>query len=181
MSIKDELQHVKAELGSDEKILESAFKLERLYKKYKTLIWGVLILAILGIGGSMGWNAYQQHKRFAANDAFLILQNDPKNTEALAALQANNPRLFSLFQLQQALQNAAPEPLKNLAADSDPLIADIAKYHAALLEGKVVDSVYYHDLSVIEEAYRDLKSGKKSEAKSKLSLISETSPKGFRA
>jgi len=176
MSIKDELQHVKVELSSDEKILESAFKLERVYKKYKKLIWGLVILAILGIGGSMGWKAYQQNTLLAANDAFLTLQKDPGNAEALAVLKAKNPELFSLFQLQEALKKKSAAQLKALENTRDPVVSDIAKYHAALLEGKVVDSVYYHDMAVIIEAYDDLKAGRKSEAKSKLSLIAETSP-----
>ena len=40
MSIKDDVKYVKTELSGDEKVLESAFKLETLYKKYKFVIWG---------------------------------------------------------------------------------------------------------------------------------------------
>jgi hypothetical protein len=63
-----------------------------------------------------------------------------------------------------------------LESSADPIVADVAKYHAALANGTAVDSVYYHDFSVLAEAYADLKAGKKSEAKSKLSLIPENSP-----
>ncbi len=176
MSIKDEIQHVKEELSGDEKILESAFKLERIYKKYKILIWGVLLLLIVGFGGNAAWGAYQQSKLASANDAFLTLQKDPKDSAALAKLKANNPKLLALFQLHQALTSGSADALKALESSSDPIVSDVAKYHAGVLSSHPVDSVYYHDLSVIEEAYADLKAGNKSAAKDKLSLISETSP-----
>jgi len=176
MSIKDELQHVKEELSGDEKILESAFKLERLYKRYKVLIWGILILLVVGFGGMTAWNAYLQSKLSTANEAFLTLQKDPQNASALGKLQSNNPRLFALYSFHQAVQNQSEDALKGLENSADPIVADIAKYHAGLLEGKVSDSVYYHDLALVEEAYNDLKAGNKSEAKSKLSLIAENSP-----
>jgi len=176
VSIKDELQHVKDELSGDEKILESAFKLERLYKKYKTLIWGVLILILVGVGGNIAWGAYQQNKLDTANQAFLSLQKNPDNKDAVATLKSNNPELYTLYALNQALKNQQVETLKTFENNKDPLIADIARYHAGALEGKPVDSVYYHDLTVVEEAYADLKTGKKAAAKSKLSLIAEDSP-----
>jgi hypothetical protein len=131
---------------------------------------------ILGFGGRAAWGAYQQNKLNTANEAFLTLQKDPKNSDAAASLKKNNPKLHALFQLSQALKTGSKEQLKQIESGSDALIADIARYHAAALDGKSVDSVYYHDLSVVEEAYADLQAGKKSEARSKLSLIAETSP-----
>jgi len=176
MSIKDELQHVKEELSGDEKILESAFKLERLYKKYKILIWGVLILVLVGIGGNIAWGAYQQSKLDAANQAFLTLQKNPEDSNAASTLKSNNPELYALYTLNQALKNQKTEPLKAFEGNPDSLIADIARYHAGALEGKPIDSPYYHDLTVVEEAYAALKAGDKATAKSKLTLIAEDSP-----
>ncbi len=176
MSIKDEIQHVKEELSSDEKLLENAFKLERLYKKYKFLIWTLVIVIVAGFGGNAAWNAYLQSKRDAANDAFLTLQQDPNNRAAQAALQENNPRLYDLFRLSQAVHNGSGETLEALAANADPMIADLARYHAAALQQKAVDSIYYHDFSLLEEAYLQLKKGDKAAARAKLALIPETSP-----
>jgi hypothetical protein len=176
VSIKDEIQHVKAELSSDEKILESAFKLERVYKKYKYLIWGIVILLLLGYAGNAGWNAYRQGKIDSANDAFLSLQKEPTNSDALDKLKANNPKLYDLFELKQAMANKSVSKLEALKDSQDPIISAIAAYHAGVLNGKPVDSVYYHDMVLIEEAYQDLQAGKKSEAKNKLSLVPEDSP-----
>ncbi len=176
MSIKDEIQHVKEELSGDEKILESAFKLERIYRKNKILIWGVVLVGVLGLGGNAAWNAYTASKLHTANDAFLLLQNDPTNTQAAATLQANNPKLYTLYALSQALTKHKADALATFASSKDPLVHDIAAYHAGVLKGHVTDAHYYHDLALIEETYLDLKSGKIEAAKSRLSLISETSP-----
>ena len=176
MSIKDELQHVKEELSGDEKILESAFKLERVYKKNKIFIWAVVILLIVGLGGNAAWKVYQQSKLKTANQAFLTLQSNPKDGGALQTLEENNPKLYALYELSQALKSKSVEKIQAFASSSDSLVADTAKYHAAALANQPIDSVYYHDLTVVEEAYADLKSGKKSEARSKLSLIAENSP-----
>ncbi len=176
MSIKDELQHVKEELSGDEKVLESAFKLERFYKKNRITIWAVVALAILGFGGNAAWKAYQQSKLNAANTAFLTLQKDPADSDAAATLKSNNPKLYALYELSRALKSGSADSLRPLASSGDALIADIAQYHANVLKERAADSVYYHDLSVVEEAWIDLKAGKKTEAKSKLSLIAENSP-----
>ena len=47
MSIQDDVNYVKKELSGDEKVLESAFKLETLYKKYKFFVWGIVGAVLL--------------------------------------------------------------------------------------------------------------------------------------
>jgi len=176
VSIQEELQHVKAELSSDEKILENAFKLERLYKKNKGLIWTVVAVALIGLGGNAAWQAYQRNKLESANAALLKLQADPKDSAALQTLQTNNPKLYALFSLSQALHQNKASALEPFLSDSDELIADLARYHAGVLSGKPTDSTYYHDLSVLEEAWAALQAGKPTQAHTQLSLIGETSP-----
>ena len=74
MSIKDDVKYVKKELSGDEKILESAFKVEELYKKYKYIIWGVIAAIILLFAGSAAMDAMKQAELDDANNAFLTLQ-----------------------------------------------------------------------------------------------------------
>jgi hypothetical protein len=176
MSIKDEIQHVKAELSSDEKLLENAFKLERLYKKYKLLIWGAAVLAVVGFGGNAAWQWYQQTKRDAANAAWLTLKNDPKNTEALATLKSNNPDLYALYRYAEAVRNRDTKTLRELSGSGDAILADLSGYHAAVLDNRTAETTLYHDLSVVESAWLDLKAGNKSQARNKLSVIAENSP-----
>jgi hypothetical protein len=176
VSIKDEIQHVKAELSGDEKLLENAFRLERIYKKYKGIIWGAVILLVVGWGGKAAWDTYTRNRLETANSAFLQLQKNPDDAKAQATLQEYNPKLYALYRLSRALKSAQSDALKTLGNDADPLIADIARYHAAVENNATAESTYYHDLSIVEMAYLDLKEGNKAQARSRLSLIPETSP-----
>ncbi len=176
MSLKDEVEFVKGSLSSDEKILESAFKLERLYKKHKIKIWATVVVLVLFFGGGIAMQAYQDSKIQNANSALLTLQSTPDDASALSALKENNPKLYDLFIYSQAISNKDAKALAVLNSSSDTLLADLSKYHAGILDSKVVDSQYYQELTLIQEAFVALKSGKKDIAKQKLTLIGENSP-----
>ena len=177
MSLKDQAGFVKEALSGDEKILESAFKLEKLYKKHKFKLWAAVIALVLFFGGRAGMALYQNSQLHQANDALLTLQKQPDNTEARKILQDKNPKLYVLFTYMEAAKKHDSSALQALSANSsDALIADLGKYHAAVLESTAVDSVYYQELSLVEEAFVALKNGKKEIAKQKLSLVAENSP-----
>ena len=176
MSLKDQAGFVKEALSGDEKILESAFKLEKLYKKHKFKLWAGVIALVLFFGGKVGMAAYQNSQLHQANEALLTLQKQPDNTEARKILQEKNPKLSALFAYMQAVEKQDSDALKTLGSNSDTMISDMSKYHAAVLDSKVVDSVYYQELALVEEAFEALKNGKKEIAKQKLSLVAENSP-----
>ena len=176
MSLKDQAGFVKEALSSDEKMLESAFKLEKLYKKHKYKLWTVIAALILFFGGRAGLQAYREATLQSANTALLTLQKDPQNSVALATLKEKNPNLYALFTYTQALKEGKADALQGLSSSSDALIADISRYHAAVLDEKTADSAYYQDLTLVEEAYLALKSGNKTLAKQKLELVGEGSP-----
>jgi len=176
VSLKDQAGFVKEALSGDEKILESAFKLEKLYKKHKFKLWAAVIALVLFFGGRAGMAAYKNSQLHQANVALLTLQKQPDNTEARKILQDKNPKLYALFSYMQAVEKQDSSALKTLDSSSDSMIADISKYHAAVLDSKVVDSVYYQELALVEEAFEALKNGKKEIAKQKLSLVAENSP-----
>jgi len=176
VSLKDDVKYVKEELGSDEKILESAFRLEQFYRKYRKTIWGVLALILLAWGGTAGYDAYQYHRITLANEALLALEKNPADAKALAELKADNPRLYALYRYSRGVEERKPELLKEAAASGDDRIRDLAAYHEAVLADKAGDSRYYADLAKVEKAYLALEAGKKEEARSLLSLIAENSP-----
>ncbi|NKQ40269.1 MAG: hypothetical protein HF962_01710 [Sulfurovum sp.] len=175
MSLKDQAGFVKEVLSGDEKILESAFKLEQLYKKHKLKIWSLLILLVLFFAGRAGMQAYQEANLYDANSALLVLQENPSDSVALSTLKEKNPKLYELFSYMNAVKNKEGSKLSSLGSSSDALIADISKYHAAVIESKVVDSTYYLELSLVQEAYEALRGGKKDLAKQKLALVPENS------
>jgi len=166
---------VKRELSGDEKVLESAFKLETLYKKYKVIIWAVVIGLVLFFVGRAVMQSMHEAKLEEANNAYLSLQKNPEDATALATLKAKNPALFTLFSYAQANKKQDSKVLASLATSSDTVIADASAYAAAVLEKNPKDSVLYKELAILEEAYVALKSGDTKSAKEKLALIDERS------
>ena len=166
---------VKRELSSDEKVLESAFKLETLYKKYKIIIWAVVIGLVLFFVGKNVMQSMHEAKLQEANSAFLTLQKNPDDSSALAILKEKNPALFELFSFATASKNKDAKTVASLSSSSNSVIADSSAYTAAVLENKTHDSELYKELVIVEEAYLALKSGDAKSAKSKLALIDERS------
>ncbi|WP_415406453.1 hypothetical protein ACLHDG_11870 [Sulfurovum sp. CS9] len=175
MSIQDDVKFVKKELSGDEKILESAFKIEELYKKYKFVIWGVVAALILAFAGKTAMDAMHEAKLAEANQAFLILQTKADDTQALQTLKEKNPALFELFLYTQAVKKKDVKALNTLAGSSNAVIADSSKYVAATLENKSSDSKLYKELALLESAYLAIKAGDVKSARSKLELIDERS------
>jgi len=167
---------VKRELSSDEKVLESAFKLETLYKKYKFIIWAVVIGLLLFFVGRNVMHAMNEAKLAEANNAFLTLQTKADDAEALKVLKEKNPALFELFSFSQANQKKDTKVLSTLKNSSNTVIADASAYTLAALEKKSNDSKLYKEMSIMEDAYLAIKSGDIKSAKAKLSLISPDSP-----
>jgi len=176
LSIKDDVKYVKKELSADEQVLESALKLETLYNKHKRKIWTILVLIILLFVGKIVFDVVQDSRMNSANEALLVLQKDPKNSEALSALQSNNPALYELYSYSEAVKSKDSKTLDELAKSKNSLIADISQYSGQVLASKSSDSVYYREMSLLEDAYLALKTGKTEEAKEKLELIDARSP-----
>jgi hypothetical protein len=175
VSIKDDVNYVKKELSGDEKILESAFKIEELYKKYKFVIWGVVVALILVFAGKTAMDAMHEAKLAEANQAFLTLQTKADDAQALQILKEKNPALFELFSYAQAVKKKDVKALNTLAGSSNAVISDSSKYVAATLENKSSDSKLYKELALLEEAYLAIKAGDLKSARSKLELIDERS------
>lgn len=176
MSIQDDVKYVKRELSGDEKVLESAFKLEELYKKYKLVIWAVIVAVILFFVGSTVMSAMKQAKLEDANNAFLTLQNKADDAQALETLKKKNPALFELYTFSQAAKNQDANALSTLSDSKNSIIADSSKYTASAIEKKPVDSKLYKEMALLEEAYVSIKAGDVKSAKAKLELIDERSP-----
>jgi len=175
VSIQDDVKYVKRELSGDEKILESAFKIEEIYKKYKFVIWGVVAALILSFAGKTAMDAMHEAKLAEANQAFLTLQAKPDDSQALQTLKEKNPALFELFSYAEAVKKKDVKALNSLAGSSNAVIADSSKYAAATLENKSSDSKLYKELALLEEAYLSIKAGDVKSARSKLELIDERS------
>lgn len=176
LSIKDSINEAKEKFESDEKMLASAFKFEKFYKKYKLLVLGTVGAVILFFGGTAVMNMIEVQRLEAANEAYIKLSKDTKNVAALADLKEKNPILFELFEYKNAMENNNTEVLKTLSSSKNELISDIAGYHLAIMRGKEASSDLYAEVAVVNNAHLLIKQGKVSEANDELSAIEEKSP-----
>ena len=167
---------IKQELSSDEKVLESAFKLETFYKKYKYLIWGVVIALILFFAGRSVTTVMEEARLEDANNAFLTLQNNPEDSAALGRLKEKNPALFELYNYAQAAKQGDKNTLMTMTGSQNDVIADASKYTAAVLSKETADSMLYKEMTLLQEAYLAIQSGDTKKAKEKLEMIDPRSP-----
>ena len=166
---------IKKELSSDEKVLESAFKLETLYKKYKYIIWALVVGLILFFIGKSVMQTMENSRLAEANEALLTLEATPNDTDALAILKDKNPKLYELFSYAQASKNKDTKTLDTLQSSSNKVISDISTYTSETLNNKSSNSKLYKEMSDIDDAYLYIKAGKMKEAKAKLKLIDKRS------
>lgn len=166
MSNKENVKVVKEELNSEEKFLEGSVKVERFYKKYKSLILGLGTIAIVAaIALTVKSNMDETNKR-DANIAFDKVLNNPNDKEALSTLKETNKKLYDialymsakkdgkasdvnapylkeLSAYSQALQNKSVSKLNDLSMENDFLLKEFAIFNKALLltnEGKYKDA-----------------------------------------
>ena len=166
---------VKRELSSDEKVLESAFKLETLYKKHKIKIWAVTVALVVFFGGKAIEKSMHESQLASANKAFLVLQQKPDDKAAFETLKENNPALLELFFYAQAVKNHDSKTLSTLSSSKNSVIADASAYTAGVLAKKPVDSTLYNEMALLEEAYVAIEAGDSKTAKQKLEMIDERS------
>lgn len=176
MNIQDNINEVKEQFESDEKMLASAFKLEKFYKKYKFFILGTVGVIVLFFGGRAVMGVIEDSRLASANEAYIQLVKNPKDTSALATLKDKNPSLFELFEYRNAIDNNNTEVLKTLSKSENDIISDVAGYHLAIMNGTEANSKLYAEVAMFNNAHLLIKEGKISEANDELSQIGEKSP-----
>lgn len=176
MSLKSNMAYAGKELSGDEKMLENTLKLEAFYNKNKKIIWFVvaIILAIFIIKPIVA--TFEEMKLESANKALLVLQQDANNTQAINTLKSKNLALYELYKYSQAIKAKDSKALAELTKSKNRVITDISSYHSKILASKSSDSLYYREMSMIEDAFLAIKAGKVKEAREKLELVDTKSP-----
>jgi len=167
---------VKKKLSSDEKVLESVFKIEELYKKHKFKMWAIAVALVVYFGGRTIQENIHEGKMIEANTAFMSLQKNADDSKALASLKENNLALFELYSYAKAIKSKDKEALQALSSSKNAVLVDMSRYSVSVLDKKPVDSVLYNELVLFQEAYLSITKGESKKAKAKLSLIDERSP-----
>lgn len=170
MNIKNDLNYIKNELGSDNKILENAFKLEQIYRRHRRVIWALgagILIAVIAYAASSIYTHYNTQKYSAIYDE---LSQNPSDTALRENLKSGNPKLYNLFLLQQALNEGNVNTLKDLGESKDTIVAFLAHYHLASFErdSAALERVWdgaLGDLARLQSAQDLISAGKISEAK----------------
>lgn len=177
MSIKDDVNYIKNELNSEEKFLESFVKTERFFKKYKRLIFGLIIVAVVGSISFFAKSKIDESNLYDANialNSFLekgdnstleeLKEKNKKLYEVALYLEAKNELkdaninlkyLKELLEFQVAMANSNQTELDVVSKKADFLLKDYAIFNQALI---LVESQKYEEarelLSKISEDTR---------------------------
>lgn len=194
--MQSNLKEVREEFKSDEKILENAFRLEILWRRYRKYVFVALFCGAIAL---IWWSVslyMQTQKAQEATKAYMTLMQDSENKEALESLQKASPNLYDMYRYFNA--NANKAAYEELANSQNKLIKNLAQYEVATLnlsekiqdkntikdadltgEFQSLENVEYktlRDLAILQEAYVLFQQNKITEAHQKLMLVAESSP-----
>lgn len=180
MSIKNNFDYIKNEISSDGQLLENTLKLERFYKKYKYIIWAILVVVVFGGISYQLYSYYNEKNIQKYSEIYSKLSNDASNTSLQDELKRGNPKLYDLFILQQALKDGNINQLMEIKDSKSNVISSIASYHIGSFERDIsvlknVDKYTIGDLSKLQQAYILINENKINDAKIILGEISKDS------
>ncbi len=183
MSIRNNFNYIKDEFSNDGHLLENTLKLERLYKKYKYIIWLFFVVFIFGSIIYFMYSTYTEHNVQKYSNIYTKLISDSNNSKLRDELKSGNKRLYELFILQQALKNGNLSEFEELKDSKDDLISSFASYYIGSFERdisilKSVNQYTLGDLSKLQQAFLLINDNKINEAKLILGEIPQESNLG---
>lgn len=182
--MKENVKTIKDGLNSEEKLFETVVNIEKYYKKYKLIIWA-MVIALVAYFIVSAVNASNEEDRIKeANRAFVILSKDAHDAKALTLLEKNSKALYDLHRFHEAMKSADVQTLKSLRSSKAFAIADMAKYQYAMLSGdnkallKYINggAIYFKDIAILNAASTYIKQSKLADAKKLLNKIDARSP-----
>ena len=184
MSLKNDIDMVKEELSSEEKFFEKAVVTEKFVKKYKNLIIGSVVVAVLGVSGKIAYDANKRATIASANETLQELQKDASNRDALKKLESLSPALADVWSYSQAVVSRDADALKKLQNSKALIVGDLATYEYAQTQNDIAlldnyalkQGAIYSDLAQVQSAVLLINEGKTQEAHQKLATLSEASP-----
>lgn len=169
------LQGIKQEFEQDEKILESAFRLERLVKKYKYYLIALVVLIVAWVGYRSVYGVITENKAQKISALYTELTQNPDNTLLQDQLQAESKGLYDLYTLMRIdlAQEGAETHLKELVDSPNPLVRELATYELASLKQENLSQVsgVMADFAKIQQAYLYLSKNQIPEAREELESI----------
>ncbi len=184
LSFKDNISMVRDELNAEEKFLENAIKTERFFNKYKTQLIGLAVVVVVAIVGNVTYNYIKSSKVESANVAFSILQTHSDDKQALSDLKENDPKLYDLYILSNAIKKGDVKALEELKSSKAFAVSDLATYQLASLQSNLNGLNTYangedaidKDMALIQSAVLFMEQNKIEEANRKLASVPSNSP-----
>lgn len=186
--LSKDLETIKSEFQNDEKLLENAFKLERLFKKYKFVLLGIVAVVVLWIVIVVASDYVEEKNAKEISQIYNELLVSPQNTVLRENLKNKAPKLYDAFIYANlsSQKEARIAELEELSQSKNELIAQIASYELASLKEdlqalstiaknpkKQNDSL--KDFAKIQEAYLLLKNNDIDKAREVLKGVSSES------
>ncbi len=185
MGLKENVEAIKKELSAEEQFLESVIKAEGFFKKYKKALIAVGVAVVLAVSFYLISDFIKNRDLRLSNEAFLALQKNPADKDALKILESKNPKLFTLFNFSQAVKGNDPKKIEAVKTKmKEPLLEDLALYQSSALSEDLSSLKSYaqkqnallKELAVLDEAFLLFEKGKSDEARALLQKIPVTSP-----
>jgi len=177
MSMKENVDFVKNELNNEEKFLEGFVKVERFYKKFKTLIIGLVIILVVALI-AFGIKSYIDDKNaIASNIAFNKVLSNPNDKDALNTLQESNSKLYEVALYLQAKKDG------KFQETDIPYLKELTQYQKALSNNNVEElntlsmqnNFLLKEFAIFNKALILVNEGKYDEARTALNLIQKSS------
>lgn len=176
MSIKENVDYIKNELSNEEKFLENFVRTERFFKKYKKLIFTVVIAAVVGLIIYVTKNSLDESNRYQSN---LLLNSyiESADEKVLASLKDKNKKLYEVALFLQSRKDNTPVEI------SLPFLKELAQFEAAKISGNneelnnltMKNDFLLKEFALFNKALIFANEGKYQEAKDSLNQIPKDS------
>ena len=176
MSLKENVDYIKSELSSEEKLLEGFVKSERFFKKYKSLFLALIIAVILGSIFYVVKKSFDESNKYESN---LLLNSylEKGDEKALETLKNKNEKLYEVALFLQAKKD------NKIASIELPLLKELVKFQTATASNNIEElnslsmqnDFLLKEFALFNKALILVNEGKYEEAKKELSQISQTS------
>lgn len=177
MSIKENLQVVKEEISSDEKMLESVFRIEAFIKKYKFLFIALIVAGLGWIAWLYASDYLKEQKAIKSTALMEKIQSNVEDESAWNELKKENAPLYEMMRFSYAIKNNNIQELEQMKNSSNPFISSYSNYEVASLTENFssLKDGDFSDLALLQEGYLLVSKKDYTQALSKLNGISNTS------
>lgn len=177
MSIKENLQVVKEEISSDEKMLESVFRIEAFIKKYKLLFIALIVAGLGWIAWLYASDYLKEQKAIKSTALMEKIQSNIKDENAWNELKKENAPLYEMMRFSYAIKNNNTQELEQMKNSSNPFISSYSSYEVASLTENFssLKDGDFSDLALLQEGYLLVSKKDYTQALGKLNGISNTS------